>query len=363
MSTAMSNHSQSPIIIAPPSESVYVPHVPTTSTKSSAETTKPQKSKVLNEIEPKYAWNKRLELADMRAQFAEESEQSVALLKPTTVDDLYRIEETDADVADSADFVDPSQITPKKPESTRVWGIDYHAVDMEQALDYLEQVIKARRPSFAVTSNLNYAMLCEKNPRLAAFTQNSALTLCDGMPILWRSKLNQAKLPDRVAGSDLIYRLTERCANKNLRVYFHGASEGVAEKAAAVLKNRYPKLKVAGVQCPPFRACSSEEIRGQVARIKQTKPDLLFVALGQPKGEYWIEEHLEELGVPLTIQVGASFDFVAGNASRAPKLLQKIGLEWLYRTVKDPVRLAPRYFNNLVFLAKSVRRELIEKLS
>ena len=363
MSTAMSNHSQNPISIAPPSESVYVPHVPTTSTKSSTETTKPQKSNVLNEIEPKYAWNQRLELADMRAQFAEESEQSVALLKPTTVDDLYRIEETDADEADSADFVDPSQITSKKPNSTRVWGIDYHAVDMEQALDYLEQVIQARRPSFAVTSNLNYAMLCEKNPRLAAFTQNSALTLCDGMPILWRSKLNPAKLPDRVAGSDLIYRLTERCAKKNLRVYFYGASEGVAEKAAAVLKNRYPKLKVAGVQCPPFRACSSEEIRGQVARIKQTKPDLLFVALGQPKGEYWIEEHLEELGVPLTIQVGASFDFVAGNASRAPKLLQKIGLEWLYRTIKDPVRLAPRYFNNLVFLAKSVRRELIEKLS
>ncbi|HUP81357.1 MAG TPA: WecB/TagA/CpsF family glycosyltransferase, partial [Pirellula sp.] len=218
----------------------------------------------------------------MRAQYAEESQQSLALLKPTTVDDLYRIEQSDADVADSADLVDSSQIAPQKPESTRVWGMDYHAVDMEQTLDYLEQVIKARRPSFAVTSNLNYAMLCEKNPRLAAFTQNSALTLCDGMPILWRSKLNSTKLPDRVTGSDLIYRLTERCANKSLPVYFYGASKGVAEKAAAVLKNRYPKLRIAGVQCPPFRACSSEEIRGQVARIKQTKPDLLFVALGQP---------------------------------------------------------------------------------
>ena len=251
----------------------------------------------------------------------------------------------------------------KKPETTRIWGLDYHAVDMEQTLDYLEQVIYTGRPSYVVTANLNYAMLCAKNLRLAAFTQNSALTLCDGMPILWRSKLNAIKLPDRVAGSDLIYRLAERCADKKLRVYFYGASEGVAEKAAVALKNLYPKLTVAGVQCPPFRACSSEEIRSQVARIKRTKPDLLFVALGQPKGEYWIEDHLQELEVPLTIQLGASFDFVAGNATRAPKLLQKIGLEWLYRTVKDPVRLAPRYFSNLLFLAKALRRELIEKLS
>lgn len=251
----------------------------------------------------------------------------------------------------------------KKPETTRIWGLDYHAVDMEQTLDYLEQVIYTGGPSYVVTANLNYAMLCARNLRLAAFTQNSALTLCDGMPILWRSKLNATKLPDRVAGSDLIYRLAERCADKKLRVYFYGASEGVAEKAAVALKTLYPKLAVAGVQCPPFRACSSEEICSQVARIKRTKPDLLFVALGQPKGEYWIEDHLQELEVPLTIQLGASFDFVAGNATRAPKLLQKIGLEWLYRTVKDPVRLAPRYFSNLLFLAKALRRELIEKLS
>jgi len=146
-------------------------------------------------------------------------------------------------------------------------------------------------------------------------------------------------------------------------VYFYGASEGVAEKAAAALKNLYPKLIVAGVQCPPFRDCSFEETQSQIARIKQTKPDLLFVALGQPKGEFWIEDHLEELGIPLTIQLGASFDFVAGNATRAPKLMQKLGMEWLHRTFKNPIRLAPRYFKNLIFLVNAVRQELIDKLS
>ena len=312
----MSRLSQSPLCVANLSETVTIPHVLTTPTCK---------------VYPA----------------AIKQRDAFTLVEPT----------------DSLEYDSESQAKLKKPETTRIWGLDYHAVDMEQTLDYLEQVIQSGGPSYVVTANLNYAMLCATNPRLAAFTQNSALTLCDGMPILWRSKLNATKLPDRVAGSDLIYRLAERCANKKLRVYFYGASEGVAEKAAVALKNLYPKLAIAGVQCPPFRACSSEEIRSQVARIKQTKPDLLLVALGQPKGEYWIEDHLQELGVPLTIQLGASFDFVAGNATRAPKFLQKIGLEWLYRTVKDPVRLAPRYCSNLMFLAKALRSELIEKLS
>ncbi len=303
------------------------------------------------------------ELAEMRAHFASESDQSVALLKPVTIDDLNDLLESDSEAADNFDEVLSLPCGLQPPRTTRVWGLDYHAVDMEQTLDYLEQVICRRQPSYAVTANLNYAMLCAKNPRLAAFTKDSVLTLCDGMPILWRSKFNKTKLPERVAGSDLIYRLTQRCADKKLRVYFYGASEGIAEKAAETLKALYPGLLVAGVQCPPFRACSSEGIRSQIAGIKQAKPDLLLVALGQPKGEYWIEDHLEELGIPLTIQLGASFDFVAGNAVRAPKLLQKAGMEWLYRTLKDPKRLAPRYLANFLFLVKAVRQELIEKLS
>ncbi|MCY2982521.1 MAG: WecB/TagA/CpsF family glycosyltransferase [Planctomycetota bacterium] len=306
---------------------------------------------------------KQSELAEIRAQFALESELNVAALQPVTVDNLYSYENSHSKVSDYLEEVLSSSVIVQPPETTRIWGLDYHAIDMEQTLDHLEKVMAARHPSYVVTANLNYAMLCAHNPRLAAFTQKSALTLCDGMPILWRSKLNATKLPERVAGADLIYRLTERCSHKKLRVYFYGAAEGIAEETAAALKKRYPKLIVAGVQCPPFRACSSEEIRGQIARIKQTKPDLLLVALGQPKGEYWIEDHLEELAVPLTIQLGASFDFVAGNSIRAPRYLQVLGLEWLHRTLKDPVRLAPRYFSNLLFLAKAIRRELIEKLS
>jgi len=252
---------------------------------------------------------------------------------------------------------------PLPPQTAHVWGLDYHSISMAETLDYLEQVILADCNSYAVTANLNYAMLCDKHPRLQAFTKRAALVLCDGMPALWRSKLGSIQLPERVTGADLIYRLSERCAEKSLRVYFYGAAEGIAEKAAAKLQQLYPKLIVAGVQCPPFHDSSSQQIQNQIARIRKAKPHVLFVALGQPKGEYWIEDHLSELDVPLSIQLGASFDFVAGNNKRAPKWMQKLGLEWLYRTAHDPRRLAPRYLHNLVFLVRAVRRELIDSLS
>jgi len=339
----MSNQNQNPVRFADLSEAVYVPRKPTDETANRP--------------------TERFALAEMRDHFARESEQNGSVLQPVTIGEIGAESETDSSGVDYFEEVFSSPAKIESPETSQVWGLEYHIVDMEQTLDFLEQVIYARKPNYAVTANLNYAMLCASNQRLAEFTHDSVLTLCDGMPILWRSKLNSAPLPERVAGADLIFRLAERCANKKFRVYFYGASEGVAEKAAAALTNLYPKLIVAGVQCPPFRDCSFEEIQSQIARIKQTKPDLLFVALGQPKGEFWIEDHLEELGIPLTIQLGASFDFVAGNTTRAPKLMQMLGMEWLHRTLNDPIRLAPRYFKNLIFLVNAVRRELIDKLS
>jgi N-acetylglucosaminyldiphosphoundecaprenol N-acetyl-beta-D-mannosaminyltransferase len=233
---------------------------------------------------------------------------------------------------------------------------------MQQALDGIEQIVRERKPTYAVTANLNYAMLCAQYPRLKEFTRKAALVLCDGMPIFWRSKRNKNQLPERVAGSDLIYQLAERSAKTKLRIYLYGAAEGVALKAAKELARLYPGCNIVGVQCPPFRATSEAEVQLQIAQIQQAKPDVLLVALGQPKGEFWIEDNLQRLNVPLSIQVGASFDFVAGNAQRAPKLWQRMGGEWLYRMLKDPKRLAPRYFKNAVQLMKFLHRDCIDWL-
>ena len=245
---------------------------------------------------------------------------------------------------------------------SEVWGVNFHQVTMSRTLDLIDDIVRVRTPSYAITANLNYAMLCERSRRLCDFTQRATLVLCDGMPMLWRSKRNSVKLPERVTGADLIFKLAERSQEKGHRIYLYGAAEGVAEKTAQELQKRFPGCVIAGYHCPPFRTLNSAEMKEQIDIIRRTKPDILLVALGQPKGEFWIEDNLNQLGVPLCIQVGASFDFVAGVAKRAPKVWQMIGMEWLYRALSDPKRLIPRYFRNGLFLLRSIQQDLLNWL-
>jgi N-acetylglucosaminyldiphosphoundecaprenol N-acetyl-beta-D-mannosaminyltransferase len=171
-----------------------------------------------------------------------------------------------------------------------------------------------------------------------------------------------------VAGSDLIYGMCERAARKGHRVYLFGAAPGVADEAAAALLKKYPGLQIAGVECPPFRTLTSDEEHEQVERIRAARPDILFVAFGQPKGEFWIAERLDRLGVPVCVQVGATLDFVAGRVRRSPRWMQRTGLEWVYRMLQEPRRLVARYRDNLAFLLRAVfaarfRRERRRALS
>jgi len=243
--------------------------------------------------------------------------------------------------------------------TSRVWGLDFSVVNMAQTLDFVDVAVQRREPLYAITANANYAMLCAESPRLADFTRRCPLVLCDGMPILWRSRMNAQPLPERVAGADLIYALADRSGHRGHRVFLMGGAEGVAQAAADRLREIYPRLKVVGVECPPFRQASVEEHEQLCQRVRDAKPDILLVAFGQPKGEFWIEENYQDLGVPVSIQLGASFDFIVGKAQRAPQWVQRIGMEWLYRTVRDPRRLLPRYAKNAWFLFNAIRGEIL----
>jgi N-acetylglucosaminyldiphosphoundecaprenol N-acetyl-beta-D-mannosaminyltransferase len=130
----------------------------------------------------------------------------------------------------------------------------------------------------------------------------------------------------------------------------------VALQAAANLEARFPPLQVVGVESPDLGALSGAEHEALLDRIRAARPDILFVALGQPKGERWIFAHFQSLGVPVSVQVGASLDFVAGRVNRAPRVLQRTGLEWVYRLALEPRRLTPRYLDNgLFFLGRLLR--------
>ena len=146
-------------------------------------------------------------------------------------------------------------------------------------------------------------------------------------------------------------------------MFLLGGADGVAEEAAARLGDRYPGLQVVGIEHPPFREPTPEEEAALVERIQAARADILFVAFGQPKGERFIVRYLERLAVPVSVQVGASLDFAAGRVRRAPRWMQKCGLEWAFRLGLEPRRLFGRYARNALFVARMIARDVRQAAS
>jgi N-acetylglucosaminyldiphosphoundecaprenol N-acetyl-beta-D-mannosaminyltransferase len=240
-----------------------------------------------------------------------------------------------------------------------VWGLPLAPLTFEQTLARLDELIRAGQPGFFITANLQYAMLTDQDPRLAAVNQAAAFILADGMPLVWATRFRRERLPERVAGSDLVPALCAQAAAKGQRVFLLGGEPGVAEEAARKLCERYPTLQIAGIEVPPFRPLSVEETEQLIGRIRAARADILFVAFGQPKGELWLAEHYQALGIPACAQIGASLNFLAGRVSRCPRWIQRIGLEWLYRLSREPKRLTTRYARNFLFLFKMVGRDFV----
>ena len=257
--------------------------------------------------------------------------------------------------------LEPDHSSISWPKTVFVCGTPFSCVDMEGAVELSDAIVQHREPRYIVTANVNYLMLQKENPRLREVSHEAAVMLADGNPIVWSSRVKRNPLPERVAGSDLIVELAKLSAKKGYRIFFLGGADGVAETAAAELKERFPDFQIAGCYSPPFRKLSDTEHTEMLAQIRDAQTDILLVAFGQPKGELWIYDNLQELGVPLSIQLGASFDFLAGTAKRAPAVWQKFGCEWLYRAFADPQRLIPRYAKNLLFVLTTMSRDMLAR--
>lgn len=239
-------------------------------------------------------------------------------------------------------------------DTVNVWGLPLARLDSNGTLDLVDRMICGGRPGFFITANLHYARLAVSSEYLRELNQRAAFITADGMPLVWQARRQGQPLPERVAGSDLIHLMCRRAALRGHRVFFLGASEGVALEAARRLKEKNPLLAVAGVATPVFREMSSEDHEALIAKIRAARPDILFAALGQPKGEIWLDRHCQALGVPVSVQIGASLDFIAGRAQRAPRWMQRCGFEWFYRMAADPRRLAPRYARDAMFLLRTL---------
>ncbi len=213
-------------------------------------------------------------------------------------------------------------------------------------------------PAYVVTPNVQHIALLAHDAYLRRVYAEAAFVLPDGVSILLAARVLGQRIPERVAGVDMFEALCRQAAREGLRVFLLGGRPGSAEKAAAKLKSQYPGLIVAGTCCPPLGFETDESEQDDVeSSIRAARPHLLFVALGAPKQEYWIYEHARQLGVPVTMGIGGSFEMIGGVIARAPRWLQRAGLEWLYRVALEPRRLWKRYLIGMIQFAQVVMRQ------
>lgn len=241
-----------------------------------------------------------------------------------------------------------------------ILGVPFDSVTTSEAIQSIERMIASRKPHYVITANVDFVVQAQSDIELRRIFFDAHLVLCDGTPLVWASRLLGNRLPERVAGSDIVPMLLELSAERGYRVFFLGATGESLQRATGNLKLRLPELVIAGSYSPPFRKLlemDHEEIRRQ---IQQAKPDLLFVALGCPKQEKWIAMHYRDLRVPIAMGVGATIDFLAGSVKRAPLWMQRSGMEWAFRLAQEPRRLARRYATDLFVFGHRILRQAWE---
>jgi N-acetylglucosaminyldiphosphoundecaprenol N-acetyl-beta-D-mannosaminyltransferase len=238
-----------------------------------------------------------------------------------------------------------------------VLGVRISAIDMAQAVAEVSRWITDGERRYVCVTGVHGVMESQRDPALRRIHNESGLTTPDGMPMVWAGRRAGAGHMTRVYGPDLMLELCALAAERGWSSYFYGGREGVPELLAERLSARFPGLKVAGTYSPPFRPLTPAEDDEVVARINDAAPDLVWVGLSTPKQEHWMAAHVGRLHVPALLGVGAAFDIHAGLLPQAPPLLQRNGLEWAYRLVKEPKRLWRRYvYGNPRFVAAIARR-------
>ena len=228
------------------------------------------------------------------------------------------------------------------PAKYTVLGVDVSELTFEDAFNCFLHAAATRQKVRAIFCAVNNLFEAYRDPVLRWQVSSSQIVAPDGMPLVWLGRLRGRKV-GRVCGPDLMPALCERSREFGYRHFFYGGAEGVAERLADNLRRRFPGLQVVGTHSPPFRPLTDEEDEQAIAKINAADPHFVWVGLSTPKQDAWIATHQTRLNVPVLLAVGAAFDFHAGNLRRAPRWVQGLSLEWLFRLMIEPKRLWRRY--------------------
>ena len=221
----------------------------------------------------------------------------------------------------------------RRPE---LWGIVVDNISLNYALSQVQHwIVTGSKAHIIVTPDALAALRSRTDEIYRRIVKNAGLVLPDGAGLISALKLIGTPIQERIPGVEFTEHLCARAAYEGWSICFLGGEPGIAEKASQILCSRYVGLKVAGVSDGFFKA---EETDALCAKIKDSGARILFVGLGVPKQEYWLEEHIEATGVSVGMGIGGSMDVLSGKLTRAPKIWQKVGMEWLYRVIQEPYR-------------------------
>ncbi len=225
-----------------------------------------------------------------------------------------------------------------------ILGVGISAVNLAETVHQIDTWVGNKSRHYVNVCTVHTVMECRRNPELRKMVNKSALATPDGMPLVWLCHVYGHKDVSRVYGPDLMLAFCEYAVEKGYRHYFYGGAPGVAKELSSRMTSHYPGLCVVGSYSPPFRPAGSMEEPAVIELINSVSPDVVWVGLGTPKQDFWVAQHRPLLNAPVLIAVGAAFDIHAGTVPQAPVWMQRHGLEWFFRLIQEPRRLAYRYF-------------------
>lgn len=243
-------------------------------------------------------------------------------------------------------------------KTVAILGVPIDDLSQEEVMQRLDEFVASGRFHQVATANTDFLINAQRDPELMTILRTADMVVPDGMPLVVASRWLRSGLRERVTGADLVPNLAKRAAEKGYRVFLLGGKPEVAKTAAERLAAQNPGLQIVGCVSPPVKHVVEMDHEVLLAEIEAARPDILFVAFGNPKQEKWIHLNRSRLAVPVCIGIGGTFDFLAGHIRRAPAWMQSSGLEWLYRLLQEPKRLWKRYSTDVVHFSRLIVAQL-----
>jgi len=257
---------------------------------------------------------------------------------------------------------------PRDPSAgrVRIGHVWIDAVTFEGALEAMEALVDAGQGGAAFTPNVDHIVVADRYAPFREAYGQADLSLCDGQPLVWASSLLGLRMPAKVSGADLFLPLMRLAARRGFRVFLLGGGPGVAEEAGRRLREEEGVL-VVGALAPRIGLDGEEDEERVVAQLAEARPHLVIACLGSPKGELWIHRVRDRIKPAVALSIGATLDFYVGRKRRAPRWIQRTGLEWLFRLAQEPRRLARRYLIEdprfLLILLRTLREPRSRRLA